>query len=480
MSDSPDPARVRVIFLGALDVDEHEMTSYLDDACGGDEALRSEVVSLLLGFHDDPDRMETATHEAFIQTLVEGTGRRRDPADGPRYRALELLGVGGCGRVVRAWDGVLKRVVAHKRVTSDAPVYREMLRREARLLAWLDHPGAVPVFDGGFTEDDAFYTMRVLNGETLRDRLDREPRLPIREAVRILARVGETMANAHAKGVLHLDLKPANIMLLPYGQVCVLDWGLAKFHDRAAYEAFRTAFEDADLAIESGYGGVGGTPAYMPVEQAVGSELKPTADIFACGTMLYEMLVGALPHPIRASPRAVLQKALVEVVPPRTLRGDLPEALEALCLAMLERDPDDRPPGFEAVLRALDGLTQGVYGAEERVLEPGDVLFREGDVGTEAFQILSGRVSVHLDGPDGATEIAQRTVGDLIGEMAVVSGAPRSATVTALEPTRVSVVTGSVIEGALRNADPLLAKMLRSLVDRLRQEAHRTRGPATH
>lgn len=471
----PDYERVREVFLGALDLEPLAIPPYLDQSCGDDPILRREVESLL-GFHDTSELVDDSTQEAYLQTLVgpDATTPTAQVHDG-RYRELSLLGIGGCGRVVRAWDDTLKRVVAHKRVRSDQPRLAHMLKYEARLLAWLDHPGAVPVYDAGVDEEGAFYTMRVVDGETLRQRLDREGRLPVRQTIRILARTSEAMANAHAKGVLHLDLKPANIMLLPYGQVCILDWGVARFHDLEAYQAYRSAAGDAEVATEAGYQGVAGTPAYMPVEQAAGEGVTPTADIFACGTILYEMLCGELPHARGASPLAVLQKAIAPVTPPRSHRADIPEALEALCLQMIAPEPRDRPATFEEVIASLDRLNHGAPVAEERTLPAGGVLFREGDPGTEAFQILQGSLAITIEGPEGPTELARRGVGDLIGEMAVVSGAPRSATVTAIEPTRVAVVTGQVIEQALATANPMVARMLRSLVDRLREEADRAR-----
>jgi len=471
-----DYDRVCLVFLGALDLQPLAIPPYLDEQCGDDAELRKEVESLL-GFHDTSELIDESTQPLHLHTPLQpdGPAPTQAPLIGGRYRELDLLGVGGCGRVVRAWDDVLKRFVAHKRVRTDHAPLARMLQHEARLLAWLDHTGAVPVYDAGFDEGGAFYTMRVFGGETLRERLDREGRLPIRQTIRILSRMSETMANAHAKGVLHLDLKPANIMLLPYGQVCILDWGVARFHDLTMYQAYRRAAGDLEVAQESGYSGIAGTPAYMPVEQVSGEGLSRTADIFACGTILYEMLCGKLPHAGGSSPLAVLRKAISEVTPPRAHRADIPEALEGLCLQMIAAEPSHRPSSFEQVIAALDRLNHGAERVEERSLAAGQVLFREGESGTEAFQILAGSLSITIDGTDGATELARRGVGDLVGEMAAVSGATRSATVTALEPTRVAIVTSEVIETALETANPMVARMLRSLVDRLREEADRAR-----
>ncbi|MEZ4393842.1 MAG: cyclic nucleotide-binding domain-containing protein [Polyangiales bacterium] len=444
-------ARALRVLLDALERRGAARDTYLDEACGADLALRTEVESLL--------------------AQREGRGAPAEPPGRPRYHELHELGVGSCGRVTRAWDSVLRRVVALKEAHAGPEPLRGMLEHEARLLAYLDHPGAVSVFEGRF-EGRAHYTMRVLDGETVHQRLAREGRLSVSEAVRVTLRVSETMANAHAKGVLHLDLKPANVMLLPYGQVCVLDWGIARFYDLSAYRAYLAAANAPPFALERGYQGVAGTPAYMPFEQAAGEGISPATDIYACGTMLYEMLAGRLPHgPILS----LLDKAAAEFPPLRSLRADVPAALASLCERMLSPLPVGRPESFDEVLTALERLSRGDGAAEERALTTGEVLFREGDAGTVAYQILSGSLSVSVEGPDGPKQLARRGVGELIGEMAVVSGAPRSATATAAEPTRVAVVTREVIERALESANPMVAKMLRELTERLQEAAERAR-----
>jgi serine/threonine-protein kinase len=394
-----------------------------------------------------------------------------------RYVELDELGVGGSGRVTSTWDRQLRRRVARKQLLSEHPALRPMLLQEARLLAWLDHPGAVSVYDIDDEDERPSYTMRLLDGETLRARLDTQGPLSIQEVIRILTRVSETMANAHAKGVLHLDLKPANLMLLPYGQVCVLDWGVAKFHDLEAYRTYLCASGEQEAPEAAGYRGVAGTPSYMPAEQVMGETLTPATDIYAVGTVLYEMLVGRLPLESGGASRSLVARLSAEVRPPRASRADVPERLESLCLRMLAAEPEGRPASFGEILSELEDLRYGHHGGDRR-LQTGDTLFREGDEGDEgeeAFQILEGSVSVRIHGPEGMTEVARRGVGELIGEMAVVLSAPRSATVVALEPTRVAVVTGQVIEQAMESASPLLAQMLRSVCDRLREEAERVK-----
>jgi len=477
---SVDRQRVEEVFIAALDLATASREAFVRRACGDDHAVREEVLSLL-AHHDDRDLLTTepaepdppSTAPTQLDPPTDGDGSLPSP---PRYERLGLLGEGGCGHVMRTYDRYLRRVVAAKLLNRDDPRHRALLLQEARLLAWLDHPGAVPVYDVGTDEGGVpYYTMRELHGETLRQRIDRGP-LTIREVIRTMARISETMQNAHAKGVLHLDLKPANIMLLPYGQVCILDWGVAQFHDLAAYRAFLRQAGDPEPVAAAGYEGIAGTPSYMPVEQATGEALTPAADVFACGTLLYEMLVRRLPYPSQSPLQVLVAKSRVVPDTPSTLRGDIPARLEALCMKMIASDAADRPASFAEVSAELDGLTHGGDHGRERLLADGEVLFREGEPGTEAYQILEGALSIEVDGAAGPTELARRGVGDLVGEMAVVSAAPRSATAVARGPTRVAVVTGTVIEEELASANPLLARMLRSLSARLREAADRVKG----
>jgi len=391
--------------------------------------------------------------------------------DAERYRELSELGAGGCGRVTRDWDRRLRRGVAHKRVHAGQDSLRQLLVREARLLAYLDHPGIVQIYDSG----DDHYTMRVVEGDSLKERL-RRGRLPIGEAVRIVGRMAEAMANVHAKGVMHLDLKPANIILQPFGQVSIIDWGVAQFHDKDAYLAFLGDVGEAEITEEAEAPTLGGTPSYMPVEQAVGEGVGPSADVFACGTILYEMLTGKLPFPRGGGAAGVMRKAVVRPDRPSALRSDVPARLDALCLRMLSPRPEARPADFGEVLAELRALRGSEGEGEVLDLEVGDVLCREGEPGDTAYQVLSGELCTTIDGPDGPIELRRHGVGELIGEIAILSEGPRSATVRATQPTRVAVVTATRLRSELDRAHPLVGRMVRSLSDRLREEAERLRG----
>jgi serine/threonine protein kinase len=191
----------------------------------------------------------------------------------PRYRLLEVIGEGGMGVVWRAHDSLLDRDVAVKILAAhlDDENFLNRLAREARILAALEHPGIVPVFDMGMGESGArWYVMRLVRGVRL-DVAAREGR-ERRELLRIIEQICDTVAYAHAHGVAHRDLKPANVMLGPFGEVLLLDWGVAK-----------------DAAADFAPGVVLGTPGFMAPEQAVGERGDARSDIHGIGAIIREV-----------------------------------------------------------------------------------------------------------------------------------------------------------------------------------------------
>ena len=200
-----------------------------------------------------------------------------------RYELREEIGRGGMGIVYRARDRELGRDVAVKVLHARArPGMAERLRSEARIVAGLEHPGIVPIYDIGHTADGLVaYVMKLVEGERLDARIARG--LPPDEAYRIFDRIGEAMTFAHARGVIHCDLKPENVMLGAFGEVLVLDWGIARAH----------------RGIEAGV--VAGTPGRMAPEQAAGLDaaIDVRADVYGLGGILAAMCP-APPRPLAA------------------------------------------------------------------------------------------------------------------------------------------------------------------------------------
>jgi serine/threonine protein kinase len=212
-----------------------------------------------------------------------------------RYEVLEAIGRGGMGVVYRVRDRVLAREAALKvmgdRMHDEAMV---RLQREAAVLAMLEHPGIVPVHDLGLLPDGRpYYVMKLVRGETLADRISAG--MPAGEALRAFIRVCETVAFAHAHGVVHRDLTPRNIMLGTFGDVLVLDWGVAKVTGSADL----TPLAGSTLGA-TGDGAIIGTPGYMAPEQhGWAGEVDARADVFALGRVL-AAIVAETPPPLRS------------------------------------------------------------------------------------------------------------------------------------------------------------------------------------
>jgi serine/threonine-protein kinase len=264
-----------------------------------------------------------------------------------RYEILEEIDRGGMGTVYRARDRELGREVAIK-VPSSQGVPQpagDRLLREARVLARLEHPGLVPVHDVGTLEDGRlFYAMKLVRGSRLDRHLAALPSLPAR--LRVFERICETVAFAHAHGVIHRDLKPENVMLGPFGEVLVIDWGIARLRDDAG--------AGAPTPTDAGAGGTAhgtvlGTPGYMAPEQARGEvgRISERADVYALGAILY-FLTTATPPPPGPVPS------------PRRLDPGLPRPLESICRKALAEDPAGRYASVQDMSADVSAFLSGL------------------------------------------------------------------------------------------------------------------------
>jgi serine/threonine-protein kinase len=293
------------------------------------------------------------TDEYHTLSLGAGTHRR------DRYTLSFPPAEGGMGRVFRARDGRLGRTVALKEPKPHLAwnkTYWTRFLREARITAQLEHPGIVPVYEVDQRPEDQqpYYTMRFVAGQTFREAIAAYHKkraagtagpLDQQELLRAFIAVCDAVAYAHSRGVIHRDLKPDNIVLGAYGEVNVLDWGLAKLVDHAGEDelpALPVAVADQpDRTIP---GQVKGTAAYMAPEQAAGRVdlIDRRTDVYGLGAILYEVLTGRAPF-TGSTPNEILRQ--VEHQPPQRPRqfcSDSPPALEAVCLRALAKKPADR------------------------------------------------------------------------------------------------------------------------------------------
>ncbi|MDT4967805.1 MAG: eukaryotic-like serine/threonine-protein kinase [Acidobacteriota bacterium] len=265
-----------------------------------------------------------------------------------RYELKKLIGAGGMGTVYLVHDRELARDVALKLVQEDLDVedFSIRLRAEARTLAQLDHPGIVSVYDVGVLDDKrVYYTMKFIEGESLEQALKNEPSLAWK--LRIFRQVCETIGFAHAREIVHLDLKPGNIIVAPFGETLVVDWGIA----RALSQTLPS--ENSSQTA--------GTPIYMAPEQldpGLGA-VSPATDVFALGRILLFMLTGRLND--NSVDQATIRGSLVKISRP----------LRAICNKALSKYPENRYPSglelMEDITRFLDQKPVKAY--EETWLE---------------------------------------------------------------------------------------------------------------
>jgi serine/threonine-protein kinase len=272
-----------------------------------------------------------------------------------RYRIERELGSGGMATVYLAEDLKHHRLVALKVLRPELTVSLgpERFLREIEVAAHLQHPHILPLFDSGQVDDGSgvlYYVMPYIEGETLRARIDREKQLPVADAVRLTLEVADGLAAAHARGVIHRDIKPGNI-LLQGGHAVIADFGIA----RAVTAAGGERLTETGMAL--------GTPQYMSPEQATAGEVDGRTDLYSLGCVLYEMLAGTPPF-TGATAQAILARHSVDAVAPvRTVRGSVPQAVERVLLRSLAKVPADRYATAGQFAEALAQAAAGGGGA---------------------------------------------------------------------------------------------------------------------
>jgi len=356
-----------------------------------------------------------------------------------RYAIERELGHGGMATVYLAQDLKHRRVVAVKLLRPElaGPIGPERFLREIEIAAGLSHPHILPLFDSGSSSGLLYYVMPYIEGESLRQRLDRERQLPIEDAVRITREVGEALGYAHGLGFVHRDIKPANI-LLSHKHAVVADFGIA----RAITAAGGEQLTEAGLSL--------GTPSYMSPEQALGgSEVDGRSDLYSLGCVLYEMLVGDPPF-LGHNSQQILARHVIDPVPsPRTVRASVPLALEQALLQALAKAPVDRYATVAQFIEALE--TPHVSGPQATVVlhptppaesiavlsflnmsgDPDNEYFGDG-IAEELINLLTGVKGLRVASRTSAfafkgTKTDPRTIGQTLNVQNVLEGSVRKA-----------------------------------------------------
>ncbi|MBN1991575.1 MAG: protein kinase [Anaerolineae bacterium] len=281
-----------------------------------------------------------------------------------KYKIETLLGRGGMGAVYKAFQPGLERNVAIKTIHSYLmrdPNAVKRFEREAKIVAGLRHPSIVQVHDFD-VEDDVFYmVMEFVPGETLESRLQalqaKGERLPLAEALHLFQAITRAVAYAHAQGITHQDLKPANVLLTEQGQPVLADFGLSRIVDA----------ERLDTP-----GSVSGTPQYMSPEQCAGELGDMRSDVYSLGVMLYQLTTGALPFSGKSAVALILKHISETPPPPRLLNPDLPAAIEEVIHKTLAKNPANRYPSAQELLAAVEDIVAPAALFGEELAPPTD------------------------------------------------------------------------------------------------------------
>ena len=293
-----------------------------------------------------------------------------------RFKVIDELGRGAMGVVYRAEDSALGRTVAIKTVAltgsaAERDVHEARFLQEARAAGSIGHPSIITIYDVGREGDTAFIAMELLEGRDLREMI-RDVGLMPSQSVAIAAAVAEGLAFAHERGVVHRDVKPGNIMVLPDGRVKIMDFGIARLHEPT---------------VKTQTGVLLGSPQYMSPEQIVGQAFDHRADIFSLGLVLYEMLTGTKPFQGEDIPELTFKVANMPATPPSHIAPDLPPVLDYIIARALKKRADERYASAAELAKDLREAAKEVAAAESAGLER----------------------AVAKTVPDGAPEVASET-----------------------------------------------------------------------
>ncbi len=286
---------------------------------------------------------------------------------GGRYQLTDRIAIGGMGEVWKARDQVLGRVVAIKilkeEYTGD-PGFLNRFRAEARHTALLSHPGIANVFDYGEEEGSGYLVMELVPGQPLSAIIERDRTLSPERTLSVIGQTSAALSAAHQQGLVHRDVKPGNLLIMPDGKVKITDFGIARI---------------ADQVPLTQTGQVMGTAQYLAPEQATGQQATGSSDIYALGIIGYEVLAGR--RPFSGESQIAIALAQVNDTPP-PLPTSIPSPVRALIMSMLAKDPKDRPEDADALTRAVSAIQRGDIRAAEAAV-PGMLLFAsDGDATT--------------------------------------------------------------------------------------------------
>ncbi|MBN2418819.1 MAG: protein kinase [Deltaproteobacteria bacterium] len=392
---------------------------------------------------------------------------------------------GGMSMLMEAVDTNLMRTVAMKVLKDDNNKDEYELSRmvmEAQLTAQLDHPNIVPIYELGMDKNKRLYfTMKKVIGKPLHELIN-EKEISARtekdlfRLIRIMLRVCDAVSYAHNKGVLHRDLKPDNIMVGEYGQVYLMDWGIA--YVKKNENAFGSFPDIPELKKRKSYkvqeefkGNVVGTPCYMSPEQASGEPdaVDERSDIFSLGAILYEILTGEFPIPGNSLREMQLNAKNWQFPPPdKRVSFPLPVGLVRITMKAMSKNPEDRYQSVGELENDLESFLEGADRFPGRTYRAGDLIVKEGEQGDEAYIITAGECRAFKTIDNEKVELRIMKTGEVFGETAILTDSPRSASVEAITNVTVAVIKGRHFEEEL-GTGTWLGPFIRALAERFRE-----------
>ncbi len=406
---------------------------------------------------------------------------------------LDDLGVfarGGFGSIHRVLDRRFRRRVAMKVLETDDVRAHVRFLQEGQVTAQLAHPNIVSVHEAGAVDGGApFFTMHLVRGDTLArvcEKAQLHKASELHRVLQIVLRICDAVSFAHARGVVHRDLKPDNVMVGGYGQVYVMDWGIAHVLGKPGRDGIGPDEDLVEVDGERGWladrqGTVVGTPSYMAPEQAQGriADIDERTDVFAIGAILYFILTGTAPYRGKSSQEKLLKAQACDIEPPeqRAPHRRMPPALKQIVKRALEEDLHKRYQSVRELKEDLESFLRGGWWFESRTYAPGDVIVREGEEGDAAYIITGGTAEVYRNGAEGEVLLATMAPGDVFGETAILTSSPRIASVRAASPLTVQVVTRETVQDRLSH-DSWMAQIVSTLARRWRQSEVSGRQPA--
>jgi hypothetical protein len=340
-------------------------------------AAPSAVRPVLSGRYDEPTKSrDSATNGALDADDGSGTGAAREagaPMDeaSARYEPIGVLGEGGMGRVIAARDAQFGRTVALKEMTlgGDNPDFIRRFLLESIVTANLEHPGVVPVYERGVRDGAPYYAMRKVAGKTLtkaiQEARDLEARLALIPAV---IRAAHALGFAHARGVVHRDIKPDNIILGDHGETVILDWGIAKVRGLAQEHGPNSPLANVtENAKGTVAGSVLGTPSYMAPEQANGQidAIDARSDVFALGAVLYEVLAGRPPYAEISVVMTLAKASAAKFEPLEKVAPKVPAGLKWIVAKALNAEPAERFIDGSELAKTLEQFQSRAWLGEE-------------------------------------------------------------------------------------------------------------------